>query len=210
MNISPLQSVFVNIASMYCSDNNKILFSWKEIDLAYSQKHRYYHNLTHLSTLLTELAAVKHLIDDYHAILFSVFYHDVVYSVTSKQNEEKSAEAAKLYLTELGVDDKVIHTCRQHILATAHHNVSDHGDTNYFTDADICILGQPWEEYLIYTKQVRKEYAIYPDFIYKPGRKKALQHFLAMPAIYKTDYFLARYEQQARGNIMQELSILSC
>jgi predicted metal-dependent HD superfamily phosphohydrolase len=39
-------------------------------------------------------------------------------------------------------------------------------------DADLSILGKDLDTYLAYTKMIRKEYSIYPDFLYKPGRKK--------------------------------------
>lgn len=55
-----------------------------------------------------------------------------------------------------------------------------------------------------YTKQIRKEYSIYPDFLYKPGRKKVLEHFLQLENIFKTDYFKTKYEVQARKNIESE------
>jgi predicted metal-dependent HD superfamily phosphohydrolase len=52
---------------------------------------------------------------------------------------------------------------------------------------------------------VRKEYLIYPDLIYNPGRKKVLHHFLAMDRIFKTDFFYNKFEQQARQNLRKEI-----
>lgn len=75
-------------------------------------------------------------------------------------------------------------------------------------DADLSILGKSSQVYLEYTKQIRKEYSIYPHFLYKPGRKKALEHFLALESIFKTEYFKKKYEIRARENIEFELSIL--
>ena len=63
--------------------------------------------------------------------------------------------------------------------------------------------------YDTYCQQVRKEYSIYPDFLYKPGRKKVLEHFLNMERIFKTTYFFDLYEAQARENLRRELSSLS-
>jgi len=57
--------------------------------------------------------------------------------------------------------------------------------------------------------KIRKEYKVYPDIIYKPGRRKVVQHFLAMERIYKTDYFFVRLEQQAKENLTKELTLLS-
>jgi len=78
-----------------------------------------------------------------------------------------------------------------------------------FTDADLSILGAEWPIYHNYTDQIRQEYAIYPDFMYKPGRKKVLLHFLKMERIFKTDYFYITFEAQAIKNIKQELELYS-
>ena len=94
------------------------------------------------------------------------------------------------------------------IKCTKSHEFSD-SDTNYFTDADLSILGKSWKTYEEYYQQIRKEYKIYPDFIYNSGRKKALQHFLKMDRIFKTDYFFEKYEIQARENLQNELQILT-
>jgi predicted metal-dependent HD superfamily phosphohydrolase len=69
-------------------------------------------------------------------------------------------------------------------------------------------LGQHWENYLAYAKDVRKEYSIYPDFIYKPGRKKILNHFLKMKRIFKTEFFFAKFEETAKENLNRELGLL--
>ncbi|MDX2245424.1 MAG: hypothetical protein SF052_01505 [Bacteroidia bacterium] len=83
--------------------------------------------------------------------------------------------------------------------------MSPDNDTNLFTDADLSILGQKREIYHAYSTNVRKEYAIYPDILYNPGRKKVLQHFLAMEQIFKTPHFQEKYEAQARANLEEEL-----
>jgi predicted metal-dependent HD superfamily phosphohydrolase len=95
------------------------------------------------------------------------------------------------------------------IIATNGHEVSQNVDVNYFTDADLSILGAPPAEYEQYTKDVRKEYSIYPDILYKPGRKKVLKHFMEMPTLFKTEFFRNRLESQARSNIAWEMEALS-
>lgn len=89
------------------------------------------------------------------------------------------------------------------------HELSKDSDTNYFIDADLAILGSAPAQYNIYATMVRKEYRQYPDLLYKPGRRKVLEHFLQMPAIYKTAFFRERYQQQAKENLAAELNMLS-
>ena len=78
-----------------------------------------------------------------------------------------------------------------------------------FTDADLSILGKPRAEYITYMDNVRKEYKMYPDFMYNKGRIKVLEGFLAMDRIYKTTFFHKNFETQAKDNITFEIKKLS-
>ncbi len=151
---------------------------WDEIALAYSHKNRQYHTLFHLENMYSELLGVQHNISDWDTVLFALFYHDAVYSATKKDNEEKSSKMAISRLREIGYDTVKTSFCHELIMATKHHASSSFNDINLFTDADLSILRKPWAEYEAYCLNVRKEYSIYPDLLYNPGRKKALQHFL--------------------------------
>ncbi|WP_228410098.1 HD domain-containing protein [Chryseobacterium viscerum] len=181
---------------------------WNEIVTRYSEKGRHYHNLLHLENMFRELEEVKVNLSDFTVISFSVFYHDIIYDATSKSNEEKSAVTAEKRLAELHVNKDKISIIYEQILATKAHQRSDHGDTNYLLDADLSVLGKDFKTYLEYTQNIRKEYSIYPDFLYKPGRKKVLNHFLELESIFKTDYFKDKYEAQAKENIAAELRLL--
>jgi predicted metal-dependent HD superfamily phosphohydrolase len=128
-----------------------------------------------------------------------------VYDTLKSNNEEKSANLAERRMEDLEVSEEIVARVVEMILATKTHVVSENQDINYFTDADLSILGKDWEVYNQYAKQVRNEYAIYPDLLYNPGRKKVLKHFLEMNQIYKTDYFTQKYEEQARLNLSREL-----
>lgn len=181
---------------------------WLEIEKAYSSKKRHYHNLTHLEQLWQQLLPLKAQIADWDTLQFSLFYHDIVYNVRRQDNEEKSAELAKQRLQALHYPSTEIDKCTTQILATKSHTSSPDLDTNLFTDADLAILGQDWPTYHNYTQQVRREYAIYPDLLYKPGRKKVLRHFLNMERIFKTAHFFDLYEHSARINLSREIGEL--
>lgn len=203
-----LKDRFNQLCLQFTQDQNLIEKFWKEIEKKYSEKGRHYHNLEHLENMFSELESVKDKISDFNIISFSVFYHDVIYDASSKSNEEKSAEYGKIRLEKLDIDKQSIDTIFNQIIATKSHQKSDDQDTNYLLDADLSILGKDVETYLEYTKKIRKEYSIYPDFLYKPGRKKVLQHFLELKNIFKTDYFKEKYEVQAKENIEFEIKLL--
>ncbi len=140
--------------------------------------------------------------------MFSVAYHDIIYNTLKNNNEEKSAQFAEERLTRLSIQSNRVQNCYNQILATKGHFLSESSDTNYFTDADLAILGAAPETYQQYVSAIRKEYSFYPDFIYKKGRQKLLQHFIRMSFIYKTDHFRNKYEIQAKKNIQDELNRL--
>jgi predicted metal-dependent HD superfamily phosphohydrolase len=200
-----LKETFVKLASAYTDDNLLINELWEEIEAAHSAPKRHYHTLKHLKNLLYQLEAVKDQIQNWEAVLFTLYYHDIVYNPLKDNNEEKSAELAAARLSALAVPAGLFQLCKQQILATKRHLPDADPDTNYFTDADLSVLGQDWHVYSAYAEGVRKEYSIYPDLIYKPGRKKVLQHFLQMDRIYKTDHFYKMLEASAKRNLQQEL-----
>ena len=200
--------LFVATASKIMPDASRVQSLWAEIEKQYSHRSRRYHTLRHLEKMTAELEGVKEQIEDFEAIVFAIVYHDVVYKATKKDNEEKSAELARKRLTSLSYSSQAVERVAGHILATKSHHKSADNDTNLFTDADLSVLGAPWEAYQEYYQQIRKEYAIYPHLLYKPGRRKVLQHFLDLPAIFKTEAFHTRYEGQARENLFRELEML--
>lgn len=204
-----LKKIFIELCSKHT--NNMLLAEdlWTEIETAYSYEKRFYHNLDHLQHLIASLKEVKDQIRDWDTVLFSVFYHDIIYNPIKKDNEEQSALLAIKRLTVLGVDKEMTNKCREQILATKSHSLSGNADVNIFTDADLGILGSDWETYLAYTGKIRKEYKVYPDIIYRPGRRKILQHFISMQRIYKTDHFFERLENKAKENLEKELELLS-
>ncbi|RKS97531.1 HD domain-containing protein [Chryseobacterium defluvii] len=203
-----LKERFVRNSQQFSQDLNLIESLWLEIEKKHSGKGRFYHNLEHLNSMFSELEAVRDQILNFTTITFSVFYHDIIYDVTSKSNEEKSAEFAVSRLEKLKVDKKTIKDVFEQILTTKTHQISGHHDTNYLLDADLSVLGKDPEAYLKYTKKIRKEYSFYPDLLYKPGRKKVLQHFSELDHIFKTEYFKSKYEKQAKENIEAELESL--
>lgn len=203
-----VKKTFLELCNRYTSNLTLAEKFWSEIEKAYNGPKRFYHNLDHLQHLIYSLKTADQ-INNWDTVLFSVFYHDTVYNVVKKDNEEQSALLAAKRLTELRVSEEIINDCRQQILATKSHHVSDKADVNIFTDADLAILGSAWESYHAYMGKIRKEYKVYPDIIYKPGRRKVVQHFLDMERIYKTDHFFEKLEQHAKENLTKELALLS-
>ncbi len=86
---------------------------------------------------------------------------------------------------------------------------SQKNDLSLFLDFDLAILGSPWDEYEEYSQQIRKEYRQYPEAIYHPGRKNALEKLNEKEHIFFTPAFRDLLEAQARQNIFREIQLLS-
>lgn len=205
-----LESVFNQLVLHYTNDAQCVGELWHELLKKYGNRRRHYHNLSHLEHMYQELAPVKSNIEDWNTVLFALFYHDAVYNPLRRDNEAESAKLALLQLCDL-LPFSERFKCSFLILATAGHEQIDEfndSDTDFFLDADLAIFGQAWDTYAAYAKNIRKEYAVYPDFLYNRGRKDALWHFLQREQIFKTQQFFEKYEKQARLNLGTELKQL--
>lgn len=180
---------------------------WNEIANAHSAASRYYHDLRHLEQVFGQLEPLAAQIQDRTAIILAICYHDIVQSVLRKDDEERSAQLMRERIKGIGISATSIDRAADHIRATKDHRASADADTDLFTDADLSILGSDRIEYAIYADRIRKDYALVPDLIYRPGRKKVLQQLLDLPAIFKSQVFRS-LEAPARTNLQWEVGRL--
>jgi predicted metal-dependent HD superfamily phosphohydrolase len=203
-----LKESFIELLTKFTDNKSLTIDLWSEIELNYSNKKRHYHTLSHLVNLLKQLLEVKEKIESWETVLFTLYYHDIIYNVLKSDNEELSAELAEKRMKQINVPPEIIENCKSQILATKKHEDKSDIDTNFFIDADLSILGQDTEAYKLYFQDVRQEYSIYPDILYNPGRKKVLKHFINMDRIFKTEYFYNKFESKAKENLLKELNTL--
>jgi predicted metal-dependent HD superfamily phosphohydrolase len=198
------------LAGKYSNDKVLIDRFFREIERKYTSSRRHYHNLHHLQALLQFCETYAGQLQDPDVIAFAVFYHDIIYNVLRKDNEPRSAGLTVKRLLALGVPAVKVEQVKIFIEATQTHTVSSDvtntTDLQLFLDFDMSILGAGWDAYEAYTRQVRREYRIYPDKLYYPGRRQFLQHCLQAAFIFQTPVFRDRYEAQARENMARELA----
>lgn len=204
-----LENSFRLLLRKYTDDSTIIDRFWNEINTCYAEPHRHYHTLSHLNHFLKELNGIITRLENWVASLFAIYYHDIIYDPLQSDNEEQSAILASERMRQINVPDSVITTAIGHIMATRSHEINEDPDVNYFTDADLSVLGQAPDIYKAYSDNIRKEYREYPDAIYCRGRKKVLSGFLQMTRIFKTDFFYEKYEERARINIKAEIALLN-
>ncbi|MDI9311107.1 MAG: hypothetical protein QM535_12900 [Limnohabitans sp.] len=200
-----IHDIFSETLSTLGFSEIEINIKWELLHKNYFKKNRYYHNWAHIEAMIKSWSAYKNQLENPVEVLLAIYYHDVIYVSTRKDNELKSAELACKELKEVdGIDLNTIYNL---ILCTQTHKAITN-DEKWLVDFDLQILGRSWEIYEMYYKQIRKEYRIYPRFMYNPGRKKALEHFLEKETIYQTETFQLQYEKQARENIRREIELL--
>ena len=205
-----LEGQWEDLLSSYTSDTSIKADSFQVLKEKYSEKSRFYHNLSHVKTLLNLFESLRDKILEHNAIRFAIWFHDVIYDTKRSDNEEESARLAFETMARLHVNLETINLVRELILATKNHsgkNLPD--DARLFLDMDLAILGTSEEVYKEYTQAIREEYSWVSESMYRSGRGNVLRSFIDRERIYLTDEMKARYEQQARRNINREIQLLN-
>ena len=201
-----LKPNYLSLMKKYSDNEEYNLACWNVLSSQYSGKSRHYHNLSHIENMLQMLDEVKAEVTNIDTLLFAIYYHDIVYKATRNDNEYQSALLFEKHIAKTSFGK--ISACKMQIELTKEHLLSEDEDTNILMDLDLSILGSRSEEYYKYQKNIRKEYSIYPDFMYKKGRVKVVKSMLASGPIFKTSYFKDKLEVQARVNLENELKNL--
>ena len=204
-----LRLAWEELCMRYCDDKELIDRYFNEILRRYAGSRRHYHNRNHILSLLEFCEEYASMLIDRQVVLFSIFYHDIIYNVLRKDNEVRSAQLAAKRLKALQVPASTIEQVKLYIEATKTHAVTGAvthvSDLQFFLDFDMSILAARPSTYIAYAKCVRKEYRIYPNKLYYAGRKQFLQHCLQTEHIFQTPAFRKIYEPYARENIAWEL-----
>jgi predicted metal-dependent HD superfamily phosphohydrolase len=185
---------------------------FEEIAGAYREMHRHYHTLDHIGALLALLARFGGGAADRDALTLAVLFHDIVYDPRRQDNEEASASLAAERLAGLGFPGALVAKVARYILATRHDQpVEEIGDPDLvlLLDLDLSILAAAPDAYRAYAQAVRREYAFVPDPLYRKGRARVLEAFLARRHIYGTERLRALWEQPARANLAGEVAELA-
>jgi predicted metal-dependent HD superfamily phosphohydrolase len=176
----------------------------------YSEKQRFYHNLSHIGALLQKAEDLKDNFADYESVRLAIWFHDAIYEPKSLANEIESAQLAAAKLTELNLPETTIKKVEKMILATQKHDASGmEKDGKLFLDLDLAILGTKPEIYKKYSKAIRQEYSFAPENLYRDKRRMILESFLQREFIYYTGEIRALFEEPARSNIENEIKELS-
>lgn len=185
---------------------------YRELTARYCEPHRAYHTLLHVQHVLDELDAVRELAEDPDAVEFALWFHDVVYDIGAGNNEEESARIAREAALGFALPEDWTNRVSDLILATRHAATPVEVDAQLVVDIDLSILGQPWERFDAYEKEVLAEYAPVIEergaARFNAGRAAILKRFLERPQIYSTHHFQVKYEEPARENLRRSIARL--
>lgn len=165
---------------------------------------RPYHNTAHIHQMVRVLSQFVQ-IDEKMDV--AILFHDYIYKPGDPENEYMSMVFARDYMRmkakERGVEvnEADMQWVSTAILATKKHMRTGIHDIDLFLDADMSILGMPWDQYDKYRRGVRKEYEAFTDEQFRDGRKQFLLSFSG----FITDEFNEVYLDQAKRNIRREL-----
>lgn len=182
--------------------------SWARLLKRWSEPHRRYHGVRHLSAVLLFVDEFADHAEDPDAVRLAAWYHDAIYDPRASDNEERSAVLAESELAELGVPDERVAEAARLVRLTAGHDPAD-GDRNgeLLSDADVLVLASPPEAYVAYVNSVREEYGHLTDDVFRAGRAAVLESLLGAPRLFRLEA-LAPLEAAARLNLGAELKLL--
>jgi len=192
--------------------------TWSPLDLAppptllaelvagYSEPHRAYHTLQHLSECFVLLDAYPGSPDDPASLDLALWFHDAIHDTKRNDNEICSAGWARRVLA--GLSAARLDRIEQLILVTRHAAAPTTPDQELLLDVDLSILGATTARFDECESQVRFEYSWVPETAYRDARGKILRGFLDRPVLFHTAHFSRLFEAQARTNLRHSLDRL--
>lgn len=175
----------------------------------YNEPHRHYHNMSHLTELLDEIADAGYSSEDYRiAMALVAIFHDAVYDPRKQDNEERSAKLAADFfsrvpiasfsrLLQINLAENTQKDILRAILDTKNHHLAEGRLSKDFCLLDLkrMLLSSPGE-LLRHELNIFKEYQFVDFATYKTNRIKFLRSFVEhAPSIKeKIEYHIAWLE----------------
>lgn len=182
--------------------------TFEKLELAYNEKHRAYHTVTHISHCLVNFDAHRKLTEKPDAVELAIWFHDSIYRPFSNTNEEDSADWAVEFLGKQNASSGLSEVVYKLIMATKHNVENLSNDESVLVDIDLAILGSEPQEYAVFESDIRTEYKRVPKLVFNKKRANLLQSFLSREHIYSHEPFQELYESKARINITSAIETL--
>lgn len=153
-----------------------------ELEKLWNDKTRFYHNVSHLKTIISEIQyniwfGSLSLVEK-HTLLLGAFFHDAIYDPKRKDNEDKSIEFFKK--SYIGKDEMMIEKVCGLIEVTKHRKRPIEKLQKILWDADNAGFSKGYEHLLKNEKLIQKEYSFVTHNVYKDSRIKFLKTNLGL------------------------------
>lgn len=189
---------------------------WREVVFEkYKDEKRGYHNLKHLENMFGNMMIHMKYLKNPGIVAKAIFFHDVIYNPEADDNELQSARLFLDFVDECKCPDhkddvvEMIMATQNHFASLSKYRSNSNDDLLFFLDFDLAILGSSREDYLLYSKGVRKEYSHFNDLDFAKGRSSFLSKMLVMlengDEIYSK---LLDLNEVAKKNIIMEIDML--
>lgn len=173
---------------------------WQKLRQHYTEPHRHYHTLNHLSHCLRELDNAKDHVVEFRATEMAIWFHDIIYHYGSRDNEILSAAYFRDFALPT-MSARFIDRVCEFIIATQHTGAAQDAATALLVDIDLSGFGLPWEGYLTDSNALRDEAESVGDEQYYQGKLRFLTELQRWPSLYQSPYFRNRLEDAAQSNI---------
>jgi predicted metal-dependent HD superfamily phosphohydrolase len=183
--------VWQRLGAASIPDVSDLLHRWAE-------PQRCYHTTAHLAHCLATYDC-NPLRDA--RVELALWFHDAVYNPHASDNEERSAELARLVATPAGLTPETIDVVVGCILATRHREPPANAAQALTLDVDLAILGETRRRFDRYDAAIRAEYAWVPEEAYRRERGRILAGFARRDDLFTTPWFRRRYLDTARANL---------
>lgn len=191
----------------------------RALEAAYASPPRAYHDFHHVAEVLRHYAEVAAGPGwkQPREVALAVLYHDAIHEPGHGDNEARSArfalEQIARWQPEAGIDaQRVAHL----IGLTARHGgfvPTDFDDdpapedARLFLDCDMAILGAEPAVFDAYDRGIAAEYrGAVPAWLFRLKRRGFLKALLARERIFLSEYFHARLDGRARGNLRRAVN----
>lgn len=190
-----------------------------ELEAAYAVPPRAYHDFAHVLEVLRHVDAVRDGPGwrQPREVQLATLFHDAIYEAGRSDNEARSAALAVARIPHwFAGEDIDLARVEALILLTARHGQhapddfgsgADADDTRHFLDCDMAILGAEPDVFDAYDRGIAAEYRGHvPGWLFRIKRRAFLKALLARDRIYLSDFFHARLDARARGNLRRAIT----
>ena len=185
------------------------MFNLCDIYALYTEEHRHYHNLEHITRMF--MVARSAGMELTEAQIFAIWFHDAVYCVPTTepgQNEHESAVLAGAYLSEW-YDIEFCEKVETIIMDTRNH-VPSMPESEVVIDLDLWDLADPrryWTNLALIRREMLTGHTLEE---FNTGRPKWLRGMYDRDRVFHSTYATPGMERRAKDHLGTELTDVYC